>query len=56
MIVTQKDDLARGVEESPQEPERSGGDEDLERSTGRDVVGVEDGDASNLGKHLLWWF
>ena len=41
---------------SPQEPERSGGDEDLERSTGREFVGVGDGDAPNMGKQLLFCF
>ncbi len=49
VIGTQKLPLARGAAESPQEPERSGGDEDLERSTGSDVVGVGDVDASNSG-------
>ncbi|GEM_PF-6619096 len=48
-IAPQKYNLARGAAESPQEPERSGGDEDLERSTGSDVAGVGDVDASNSG-------
>jgi len=56
VIATEKGDLARGAAESPQEPERSGGDEDLERSTGREFVGVGDGDAPNMGKQLLFCF